>query len=275
MSKAKKRMRSALKFKTFYITFFALIILFLVYAFFNNSKSGITGNAMISCRDSDGGLDFYTPGYVSGFSGFDDYCEGINLHEAYCSSNGGSEKIYKCPFGCKNGACIPKCFDNDFGKNYYTKGTVTLGPEVQTDYCFDCKDVCFELAPCPFVCKSLEEFFCQDGKVSSIDIRCNYGCEDGKCLQLEEDKDYQPVLDMLNNCHVESMLADKNIYDHYTGDMQCGGYTCIESYFSGVMNPKSLNNFTLTNTIRASCNDFYNGSIGWYFMQSVCCSPTQ
>ena len=77
----------------------------------------------IKCEESDGGINYYLKGQVvvpielgEGFGGWD-YCtngEGMPLSntgkylvEWYCTSNGGANnRLYLCPNGCVNGACV-------------------------------------------------------------------------------------------------------------------------------------------------------------------------
>jgi hypothetical protein len=67
-------------------------------------------NAQPFCTDSDGGLNYYTLGKVSTQSGnYTDYCNTTGttwLNEYYCSGNYFAVSNYKCPYGCKAGACI-------------------------------------------------------------------------------------------------------------------------------------------------------------------------
>ena len=83
-----------------------------------------------TCTDSDGGKDYYVKGTVTLPSGYSttDYCiispetgkETNTLREFSCSLGGGSEQTdYKCPNGCKDGACILKdgCIPDASGKN--------------------------------------------------------------------------------------------------------------------------------------------------------------
>jgi len=62
------------------------------------------------CYDSDGGKDYYTKGYIdygSEGKGYDRCYEGYEnyLVEYYCDSSGSHIEIYKCPYGCSDGAC--------------------------------------------------------------------------------------------------------------------------------------------------------------------------
>ena len=66
------------------------------------------------CIDSDKGKDYYVKGYVSyilpegkGIGG-EDSCDDYYVSEFYCKEDGSYEKdTFLCPYGCKDGACIP------------------------------------------------------------------------------------------------------------------------------------------------------------------------
>ena len=72
-----------------------------------------------TCVDSDGGEDYYVKGTASvNAKDYTDYCSDSSiLAEYYCdTSNNVAEKLFTCPSGCKDGACIissiPICGDN-------------------------------------------------------------------------------------------------------------------------------------------------------------------
>ena len=98
------------------------------------SGINITTTTAPICTDSDGGEDYYTKGYVedifgvqedtcsihfenndgSGGYSYTRICSGYDcyLTEFICTSSDtgtqyGYPKYYKCPYGCKDGACIP------------------------------------------------------------------------------------------------------------------------------------------------------------------------
>ncbi len=63
-----------------------------------------------TCTDSDGGKNYEVKGSVTDQYGtYTDTClDPIKLVEYYCSSTGTAAKeVYVCPYGCKDGACIP------------------------------------------------------------------------------------------------------------------------------------------------------------------------
>lgn len=74
-----------------------------------------------ACIDSDGGIDYYTAGYVETGTDkiFEDYCDVEVLHEFYCEDpeNPASltQEKYICPEGCFEGECITE--ENIYGLN--------------------------------------------------------------------------------------------------------------------------------------------------------------
>lgn len=73
------------------------------------SDANLVGSAIKACKDSDGGLNYYTRGQTNiGRYNVSDRCIGSNtLIEFFCQDSGKTNKItYKCPNGCKDGACI-------------------------------------------------------------------------------------------------------------------------------------------------------------------------
>lgn len=78
----------------------------------NGCKDGVCIKAT-TCRDSDGGRDYYTKGYVEESthpSALLDGCvDKTRLGEAVCDTNGRGDfglVYYDCPNGCEDGACI-------------------------------------------------------------------------------------------------------------------------------------------------------------------------
>jgi hypothetical protein len=87
-----------------------------------NSTQNQTNQTLINCTDSDGGLNYYLKGNVSGNIGsgypdgwqlYEDYCYGnTSLIERYCTSDYTNfTKEYSCPLGCSNGSCNIGCGD--------------------------------------------------------------------------------------------------------------------------------------------------------------------
>lgn len=71
-----------------------------------------------------------------------------------------------------------KCTDSDNGKNYYVEGTTeSEDPEIGTNIIDDfCQ-----------VGNVLVEGYCKDGEATSVTYTCQYGCENGVCLQQSVD----------------------------------------------------------------------------------------
>lgn len=72
-------------------------------------------SAQESCIASDGGINYYVRGTVTSYNYFgtgediikEDYCDGDYLYEFFCDDKGVvTGKEFKCPRGCKDGACI-------------------------------------------------------------------------------------------------------------------------------------------------------------------------
>ncbi len=134
-----------------------------------------------SCKDSDGGRNYYAAGSVSytGSNGVvslsKDYCSGNYLTEYYCSGNKVSSTRHYCSYGCSNGACKngtqASCRDSDGGKNYYAAGYV--------DYTGSNGVVSFSKDYCSG--NYLTEYYCSGNKVSSTRHYCSYGCSNGAC----------------------------------------------------------------------------------------------
>jgi len=165
-----------------------------VYAFIDFSEllGRITG-MVTYCTDSDGGLNYYTKG-VTKLSWYsrEDRCtsDGKKVIEYYCSGNALIGKMYTCPNGCKDGACISiatiavqtnqtnqTCEDSDGGKNYYVKGNASGSNGIFTDYCI--------------MNDTLVEYYCSGDLVLPEYHMCDR-CLNGACIipnQTCEDSD--------------------------------------------------------------------------------------
>ncbi len=81
------------------------------YCSYGCSNGACKKSPVSSCRDSDGGRNYYAAGSVSytgsnGVVSFSkDYCSGNYLTEYYCSGNKVSSTRHYCSYGCSNGAC--------------------------------------------------------------------------------------------------------------------------------------------------------------------------
>ena len=78
------------------------------------SASCTVPQPVVTCTDSDGGLDYSLRGTVvvspqgnqAGVTGVDQCVDTLRLSERTCTSDGGiEESIYSCPNGCSGGAC--------------------------------------------------------------------------------------------------------------------------------------------------------------------------
>ncbi len=147
------------------------------------------------CTDTDGGKKYYVKGKISGKKIHDDLleedsCVGDKVKELFCNEDGVAEPyLYKCPNGCKDGACIGEaeeakfCHDTDGGLNYYVKGTVS---QIENDYAtgeiFSIDDSCDG--------DKLTEWICEDDKIEDEYYNCPHGCKNGACIgEAEEEND--------------------------------------------------------------------------------------
>ncbi|MBN2042613.1 MAG: hypothetical protein JW754_02300 [Candidatus Aenigmarchaeota archaeon] len=143
------------------------------------------------CTDSDGGKDYFTKGTVTnGITVLTDYCmTKYDLKEYSCmTASSHKSVVYTCPKGCLEGACktgeapppepTPEpnitCVDSDQGKNFQTRGTVTIGNSTYEDICEN---------------NVLKEYECKNSTTKSTSLyQCPYGCEQGRC----KDKPAEP-----------------------------------------------------------------------------------
>ena len=76
------------------------------------------------------------------------------------------------------------CSDNDNGKNYYLRGEIkgydNYGSYQRTDTCAQELGGIYKDAKYKDI---LIEYYCNAGKVASIEITCPKGCKDGVCLK--------------------------------------------------------------------------------------------
>ena len=159
---------------------------------FGDTMAGTDSSTTIdhlSCSDSDGGENWYVKGVVIGPDKYGgghfgaDYCDSSEdpngLMEGYCDAGFVNFKLYSCPNGCSDGACIPvetpTCTESDGGINYYVRGTIT-GNDIHgngnpgVDYC------AYGLKT------TLMEGFCDSGYANFIAYDCPNGCKDGACI---------------------------------------------------------------------------------------------
>jgi hypothetical protein len=161
-----------------------------------------------TCKDTDGGKDYYTKGKTYGLYWEDTINEGAQTYydscskcddnlenceyviENFCRDDGfvDSEE-YNCPGGCEDGVCISEgeCKDSDGGKDYYTKGVCS-----GNDYPKGVWDRCDST---PGSEAYVEDYYCytepegpNEGYTHCIthSYLCPDGCEDGACVQKGE-----------------------------------------------------------------------------------------
>lgn len=174
-----------------------VLILPFVFSFAEPALPSTSSN----CTDSDGGENYYLKG-VRSFDGnsHEDFCvasdltesnpvaeEGPYVYEYFC----GGEKMYECPLGCQDGACIDNtnvsnttffCNDSDGGIIYSVQGITSSSSE-------SFQDVCVNLGSSSFAAKSmngnyLKEFYCSNDSIEFVYFPCTYGCSNGACIEL-------------------------------------------------------------------------------------------
>ena len=167
---------------------------------FSDIWGHITGHAVssvITCSDTDGGLNYYVKGSISWSDSYGnynfgpDYCvDSTKLAEGYCYPGNTlppQVQYALCPYGCYNGACLSSgsnitnttntisCSDTDGGLNYYSKGSTNWIENGEshswTEYCMDNT--------------TLRETYCPDSTSSPQmqNAYCTYGCLNGACQQ--------------------------------------------------------------------------------------------
>lgn len=167
----------------------SLVLISVASAFsFREFFDKITGNAAFpinknNCTDSDGGLNYNVLGNVTmcnrlSCRTYTDSCSGNskNIIERYCSKTNMATKVYKCPAGCKNGACVVNqtCTDSDGGKNYYVQGVVS-GYDSNGTYWINVSDICEGN-------NNLRERFCNGIYGEDIFYTCLNNCSNGACI---------------------------------------------------------------------------------------------
>ena len=144
---------------------------------------------LLSCEDSDGGMDYDTEGTVTQTYSEGpgivrrDSCIGTFVQELFCrSDNTAGQQLHNCEYGCTDGACTPEpeeepvCNDSDGGRDYDERGTTTrtMGDETETH-----TDTCLG--------NSVREYYCQaSSSIGSVLHTCAYGCTAGVCNEEPE-----------------------------------------------------------------------------------------
>ena len=147
----------------------------------NNQTNQTNLPSLITCYETDNGLDYYTKGETVWTTGWDaelsdvDSCSGNTLTEHYCLNNEHSLTTYVCPNGCSNGACqtiSPICSETDNGF-YSIKGTTT-GKNGWDGSIGSYNDFCSGIV--------LTEYLCYGSLVMKDNFSCPEGCVNGACL---------------------------------------------------------------------------------------------
>ena len=175
-----------------------------------------------TCTDSDGGVKPYVFGscieavsYENGgsasmmedvcvgstiyFSNGTIYTEGILL-ECYCSGNERKNVEIPCEFGCENGYCLQindtsstnhsgggseilnqTCVDSDGGVEPFIPGTSGL---IFPDYSIMQAESC--ILSMYNESSFIGEFYCEGDNLEIINIPCEFGCENGACIEPNE-----------------------------------------------------------------------------------------
>ena len=181
-----------------------------------------------TCEETDDGKDYETKGSVSGYMYGDygtwtDECTSTDeLREYYCDGYNVRETLVVCPNGCRDGACQEQtCSETDDGKDYYTKGTTT--GSLNGDY-GDYTDECYNN-------REVEEYYCDGNEVKSTIHICDYGCEDGACVEQGGSSQTCDETDDGRDIYTKGttrgeLNGDQGAYTDYCYD----GYTLVEYY---------------------------------------------
>jgi hypothetical protein len=157
-----------------------------------------TGKVVISnkCFDSDGGVNYYEPGYVT-YKTFvyKDACIGNTLSEMHCSYNQPRTKNFICPDGCSNGRCINKNISEVCNPGSLEYNTCGDRCGIKTHVCnsqgqWNPWGACYNEGSC--IPGSVESCFTYTGSNGShvCSSKCEWGqCNIGACGNGELDAD--------------------------------------------------------------------------------------
>ena len=133
-------------------------------------------------KNPDGfGITNGTVGSGTGYVIWKDFCPtSTSVREHYCDEDG---KVWftdiVCEGICKDGFCSElnaekSCEDSD-GRDYYHKGKVTGFSGNSNESNFEFEDVCLNDG-------MVKEYYCEEEKFRNDVFKCEFGCEDAKCL---------------------------------------------------------------------------------------------
>jgi len=171
-------------------------------------------------------------------------------HEAMCynghvywynSCGSREEKKKACIDGCEAGACLSgDCTDSDGGKDYYEKGTTSLGSTTK-------KDSCYAISASPI---GVTEYYCENNEIKSINHECPpfkiddtaFYCKNGACVDEVEDN--------TNNCTDSDSGTKYDIKGTTKGKTSL--YSEIEEFTDSCKDDNTLEEYF--------CGQFYIGS---------------
>lgn len=187
------------------------------------------------CTDTDNGINADEKGttselYQGDYQEQTDYCTeqvGLiaytepTLIEYYCTKeNRLAYTSIQCPYGCSDGVCLEiTCTETDFGKDFFTYGHAT-GYFAGTYG--EWHDNC--------VRGLLTEYYCDGNEVKSVELECEFGCEENACLQeaelgCDETDDGQDYTEQ--GTTTGYLAGDWGEYTDYCTD---DGFTLVEFY---------------------------------------------
>lgn len=220
------------------------------------NTSSINNSSTAKCTDSDGGKNYTVQGKTtevgpSWLIEGTDSCASGKVKELYCNGSKLDYYFYDCPFGCKEGVCLPtlsniSCIDSDGGLSYFKKGIASGELKDARGALYTWEDRCFNipkdaeyLDSCFGENCSIFEFYCQtDSETNLTFLRgmkrlCGGGCKDGACLP-EDSSEY-------SDWEASLLISQKiNLNDSYSEENN----QQIDSSYSSSTN-SSLNNITL------------------------------
>ena len=194
------------------------------------------------CKDSDGGIDYYTKGMASQCSdspqsacrAFDDQCSSSNvLKEGFCKDDNLMDTEYTCPSGCRDGACLKsgnvtqvgfrnaywQCYD---GKESNEGGeTSCKTSETWNQYANDfCAGRCTAATSIETKCKVGEKCATPTAKCGvnsfSVSNECDTGTAAGECKDSDGGKDaYVAGKTWMGNNVQEDACYDKSVIEYY------------------------------------------------------------
>ncbi|MFA5176492.1 MAG: hypothetical protein WC413_04530 [Candidatus Nanoarchaeia archaeon] len=178
-----------------------------------DSNFGIYNDAPEGCTD-------YTTGHGNGLCVLEMFCDALNQQQT---------RIYKCPNGCSNGACLSvtneTCTDTDGGIDYLNFGVISNNTMVGTfsDSCISSLDGDGSNV---YEGDRIVEYFCGNGGEWSFSlVTCEYGCRNGTCV-----KQYDPSLQKYYVNPSSNLCTDTDSSINYYGYFTKGNITHYNPY---------------------------------------------